>query len=65
MLLEDALESRVPVRNRSSNFEMSPDYENVSYADRYNILYEKLVQEQLYNTACLGRCVRYKRAPDC
>jgi len=53
MLLEDCPASRSPVnRNGSPHFPKFPEFENSSYADRYNILCRKLVQEQLYTTAC-------------
>lgn len=53
MLLEDAPASRAPVRDRSPHFPVFPDFQNASYADRYNILCKKLVQEQLYTAACI------------
>lgn len=53
MLLEDAPASRSPVKDRSPHFPILPDFQNASYADRYNILCKKLVQEQLYTTACV------------
>jgi hypothetical protein len=53
MLLEDCRSSRSPVkRNGSPHFPIFPEFENSSYADRYNILCRKLLQEQLYTTAC-------------
>jgi hypothetical protein len=51
MLLEDAPKSRSPVTDRSPHFEVFPEFEGASYADRYNILCRKLVQEQLYSAA--------------
>lgn len=51
MLLEDAPKSRSPVADRSPHFEVFPEFEGASYADRYNILCRKLVQEQLYSAA--------------
>ena len=53
MLLEDAPTSRAPVRDRSPHFPVFPDFRNASYADRYNILCKKLVQEQLYTSGCI------------
>lgn len=53
MLLEDAPASRTPVRDRSPHFPVFPDFQNASYAERYNVLCKKLVQEQLYTTACI------------
>jgi Restriction endonuclease XhoI len=51
MLLEDAPKSRAPVRDSSPHFPVFKEFEGASYADRYNILCRKLVQEQLYTTA--------------
>lgn len=51
MLLEDAPKSRLPVTDRSPHFAVFPEFEGASYADRYNILCRKLVQEQLYSAA--------------
>lgn len=53
MLLEDAPKSRSPVRDISPNFPVFKEFKEASYADRYNILCRKLVQEQLYTTACI------------
>ena len=51
MLLEDAPKSRSPVKDVSPHFPVFPEFERASYADRYNILCRKLVQEQLYTSA--------------
>jgi hypothetical protein len=51
MLLEDAPASRSSVRDYSPHFDLFPEFESASYADRYNILCRKLVQEQLYSAA--------------
>jgi len=53
MLLEDAPDSRSPVTDNSPHFPLMPDFKGASYADRYNILCKKLVQEQLYTSACI------------
>ncbi len=53
MLLEDAPKSRSPVRDVSPHFPVFPDFKGASYADRYNILCRKLVQEQLYTAASI------------
>ena len=53
MLLEDCEESRRPVQAKSPHFEVFPEFKNASYADRYNLLCRKLLQEQLYTSACL------------
>lgn len=51
MLLEDAPKSRSPVRDVSPHFPVFAEFEGASYAERYNILCRKLVQEQLYTAA--------------
>ena len=53
MLLEDAPESRAPVRYASPHFQGFDEFEDTSYAERYNILCRKLIQEQLYTTASI------------
>lgn len=53
MLLEDAEKSRCPVRDSSPHFPIFKEFRGASYADRYNILCRKLVQEQLYTAASL------------
>lgn len=51
MLLEDAPGSRSPVGDSSPHFPVFREFSGASYADRYNILCRKLVQEQLYTAA--------------
>jgi hypothetical protein len=53
MLLEDAPGSRSPVRDSSPHFAIFPEFLGASYAERYNILCRKLVQEQLYTAATI------------
>ncbi len=53
MLMEDAEQSRSPVRDVSPHFPVFPEFKGASYAERYNILCRKLVQEQLYTAASL------------
>ena len=53
MLVEDAPESRAPVRDRSPHFPVFPEFQGASYLERYNILCRKLTQERLYTTATL------------
>jgi len=52
-LLEDSPASRAPVKDISPNFPLVPEYRNASYADRYNILCEKLMAESLYTAAAV------------
>lgn len=51
MLLEDCPASRTPTSDQSPHFSVLSEFEKASYADRYNILCRKLVQELLYTEA--------------
>ena len=51
MMVEDAPASRVPVRDASPHFPVFADFKGASYLTRYDLLCQKLVQEQLYTTA--------------
>ncbi|MGF1470385.1 MAG: PaeR7I family type II restriction endonuclease [Rubrobacteraceae bacterium] len=51
ILVEDCEESRSPVQTNSPHFPVFEEYRGASYADRYNLLCQKLVQEQLYTSA--------------
>lgn len=53
MLVEDAPESRQPVNDRSPHFAIFNEFQGASYLERYNILCQRLMQEQLYTSACL------------
>lgn len=53
MLLEDAPEARREKKERSIGFPIFPEFRNASYAERYNILCKKLVQERLYDAAAI------------
>ncbi len=53
MLLEDQAGSRTPITDRSPHFPLFEEFKGASYADRYNILCKKLVQEQLYSSASI------------
>ena len=53
MLVEDAPGSRTPVRDASPNFPVFPEFQGASYLQRYNVLCQRLVQEQLYTTATI------------
>ena len=52
-VLEECPKSTTPVRFTSPHFPAMPEFENTSYAARYEILCRKLVQEQLYDGAAL------------
>ena len=51
ILVEDARQSRNPISDASPHFPIFQEFEGASYADRYNILCRKLMQEQLYTAA--------------
>jgi len=51
MMVEDAPASRAPVRDASPHFPVFADFKGASYLKRYDLLCQKLVQEQLYTTA--------------
>lgn len=51
MLVEDAPESRSPVRDSSPHFQVFDEFSGASYLKRYDLLCQKLVHEQLYTAA--------------
>jgi len=51
ILLEDADKSRSLVRDKAPHYPVFGEYQGASYADRYNILCRKLIQERLYTAA--------------
>jgi hypothetical protein len=51
MLVEDAPGSRAPVKDRSPHFPIFKEFQGASYLKRYDLLCQRLVQEQLYTTA--------------
>jgi len=51
MLVEDCERSRAAVGTLSPNFPVFPEFNDASYAQRYNILCRKLVREGLYSSA--------------
>lgn len=51
MLVEDAPESNAAVRDASPHFPVFREFQGASYIRRYDILCQRLVQEQLYTTA--------------
>lgn len=53
MLVEDAPGSRTPVRDRSPNYPVFPEFQGASYLKRYDVLCQRLAQEQLYSTASI------------
>jgi hypothetical protein len=53
MLVEDAPKSRSPVKDKSPHFPVSAEFQNASYLKRYDVLCQRLVQEQLYSSAAV------------
>jgi type II restriction enzyme len=58
MMVEDAPKSRSPVRDTSQHFPIFEEFRGASYLKRYDLLCQKLVQEQLYTTAALITSMR-------
>ena len=52
-VLEECPKSTVPIKRQSPHFDILPEFEGASYAERYEILCRKLVQERLYDAAAL------------
>lgn len=52
-MVEDAPGSRSPVRDASPHFPVFPEFQGASYLKRYDILCQRLIQEQLYTTASI------------
>jgi len=53
MMVEDAPGSRRPVTDRSPHFPVLKEFQGASYLERYNILCQRLMQEQLYSAASI------------
>jgi hypothetical protein len=53
ILVEDAPASRVSIKENSPHFPVLQEFMGASYLKRYDLLCQKLVQEQLYTTATL------------
>lgn len=53
MLVEDAPKSRATVKDSSPHFPVHEAFKGASYLKRYDLLCQKLVQEQLYTSAAL------------
>jgi type II restriction enzyme len=53
MMVEDAPQSRAPVRVDSPHFSIFEEFKGASYLKRYDLLCRKLVQERLYTTAAV------------
>jgi hypothetical protein len=53
MLVEDAPRSRAPVKDNSPHFPVLGEFKGASYLRRYDLLCQRLIQEQLYTTAAV------------
>jgi hypothetical protein len=53
MLLQDCTEVHKPVHENSPHFNILPEFSNASYAQRYELICKKLIQERLYDAAAL------------
>ena len=53
MMVEDAPESRRSVSDKSPHFPVFKEFQGASYLKRYDVLCQRLVQEQLYTSAAL------------
>ncbi|MBA3009795.1 MAG: PaeR7I family type II restriction endonuclease [Proteobacteria bacterium] len=53
MLLEDAPQSKSPVRVFAPHFKVFEKFKDASYAVRYELFCEHLVRERLYDATCL------------
>ena len=51
MMVEDAPESRKPVRDSSPHFQIFEAFQGASYLKRYDLFCQRLVKEQLYTNA--------------
>lgn len=51
MVVEDAPRSRASVREKSVHFPVFPEFQGASYLQRYDILCQRLTQENLYTAA--------------
>jgi restriction endonuclease XhoI-like protein len=51
ILIEDAEGSRAPIGGTSPHFPVFPEFHGVSYQRRYEIMCQKMMQEQLYTAA--------------
>lgn len=53
MLLEDCPDSTEPVRCDAPNYPVFPEFQGASYAERYRILSERLMERKLYSATAL------------
>lgn len=65
MMIEDAPGSSKPINDRSPHFPIFPEFAGASYQKRYNILCQRLMQEQLYSAASIITSPRTAAADGC
>jgi len=53
VLVEDTNKSRTPIRENSPHFPVFPEFNGASYLQRYDLLCQKLIREQLYSIATI------------
>lgn len=53
IMVEDAPKSRRPVNDRSPHFPVFKEFQGASYLKRYDVLCQRLTQEQLYGAAAV------------
>lgn len=53
VLLEDCAESNTPVTEREPHFPVDHAFQGQSYAQRYDLLCQRLVKEELYSSTTL------------
>ena len=53
MLVADAPKANKPVKSPEPHFPVDPAFADASYAQRYHVLCQRLIEEKLYNAACL------------
>lgn len=51
--VEDAPGSSSPVTDRTPHYDVFPEFKGASYKQRYDVLCQRLVKEQLYSAACV------------
>jgi hypothetical protein len=64
-LLEDCPKSKTPVRVFEPHFVVLPEFENSSYAKRYELLCSKLVRERHNSSACFFMANKEQTAQIC
>jgi len=58
MMVEDEPKSRSAVANQEPHFPVFPEFSGASYLQRYDILCQRMMREQLYTAACLIAATR-------